>query len=73
MVIPFDARLLQMVNRLGADPDNVDQAKGLFRWSILYMFGICLLLVLSRLPLAVNFDVQSVELLKYLSIGSMIV
>ena len=70
MVIPFDVRLLQMVHRLEAEPDDVNRAKGLFRWSILYMFGICLLLVLSRLPLAVDFDLQSLTLLKHFTIGS---
>jgi protoheme IX farnesyltransferase len=37
LLLPFDARLIQM-------------ARGLFRWSILYLFGICLLLLLARLP-----------------------
>ncbi len=73
MVVPFDARLLQMVHRLEADPDNIDRAKALFRWSILYMFGICLLLLLSRFPLAVEFDIQSISLLRQLALGLEIV
>jgi protoheme IX farnesyltransferase len=48
MLLPFNGRLLQMVHRLADDPDSNTRAKGLFRWSILYLFGICLLLVLSR-------------------------
>ena len=48
MLLPFNGRLLQMVHRLAEDPDSNTRAKGLFRWSILYLFGICLLLVLSR-------------------------
>ena len=36
----------------------MERAKGLFRWSILYLFGICLLLILSRLPGAAVFDLQ---------------
>ena len=56
LVVPFNARLLQMINRLYADPEDMARAKGLFRWSILYMFGICLLLVISRSTLAVQFD-----------------
>ena len=48
MLLPFNGRLMQMVNRLSLNPDSLTSAKGLFRWSILYLFGICLLLVLSR-------------------------
>ena len=58
MLLPFNGRLLQMVNRLGSDPDSLPGAKGLFRWSILYLFGICLLLILSRTDLASSFDQQ---------------
>jgi len=47
-----------MINRLNSDPEDLQRAKGLFRWSILYMFGVCLLLVISRLPLSVQFDNQ---------------
>ena len=67
LLIPFNARLLQMVHQLGAAPENVDRAKGLFRWSILYMFGICLLLVVSRLPMAANFDLQAWSLLQQMA------
>ena len=64
LVIPFNARLLQMISRLDADPEDLTKAKGLFRWSILYMFGICLLLVISRSSMAVEFDSQISTLLK---------
>ena len=64
LLLPFNARLLQMVHRLAAAPEDLDRAKGLFRWSILYMFGICLLLVISRLPLSVVFDNQLASLLQ---------
>ncbi len=67
LLIPFNARLLQMINRLGASPEDLDIAKGLFRWSILYMFGICLLLVISRQPMAVQFDIQGIALLSQMS------
>jgi protoheme IX farnesyltransferase len=30
----------------------------LFRWSILYLFGICLLLVMSRMAGSAQFDLQ---------------
>ena len=58
LLLPFNGRLLQMVQTLTADPDSLEAAKGLFRWSILYLFGICLLLVLSRTDLASTFDQQ---------------
>ena len=58
MLLPFNGRLLQMVQRLSQDPDSLVAAKGLFRWSILYLFGICLLLVLSRTELATSFDLH---------------
>ena len=63
LLFPFNARLLQMVQRLAVCPEDLNRAKGLFRWSILYMFGICLLLVMSRLPMAVEFDLQVMALL----------
>ena len=50
LLLPFDARLIQMAWRLHQDPDDVQRARGLFGWSILYLFGICLLLLLARLP-----------------------
>jgi protoheme IX farnesyltransferase len=58
LILPFNGRLLQMVERLAAEPNNRDRAKGLFRWSILYLFGICLLLVMSRMSGSAQFDLQ---------------
>jgi protoheme IX farnesyltransferase len=52
LVLPFNARLLQLSERLSADPDDPGRARNLFRWSIFYLFGICLLLVLARTPQA---------------------
>ena len=66
LLLPFNARLMQMVNRLVASPEDLTSAKGLFRWSILYMFGICLLLVFSRQPIAVQFDIQGIALISKL-------
>ncbi len=63
LLIPFNGRLIQMVNRLEENPEDLFRAKGLFRWSILYMFGICLLLTLSRLPISVEFNNQGIQLL----------
>ena len=66
MLIPFNGRLLQLIKRLKSAPDDLDKAKGLFRWSILYMFGICLLILISRTQLSVEFEQQSLELFSYL-------
>ncbi|MCP9804961.1 heme o synthase [Cyanobium sp. T1B-Tous] len=52
MVLPFNGRLLQLSSRLRAQPDDPQRARALFRWSIFYLFGICLLLLLARLPQA---------------------
>ncbi|QEY30946.1 protoheme IX farnesyltransferase [Synechococcus sp. RSCCF101] len=63
LVVPFNGRLLQMIRRLGDAPDDRSVAGGLFRWSILYLFGICLLLLLSRDPHAAQLTSQSLQLL----------
>jgi protoheme IX farnesyltransferase len=52
LALPFNARLLQLSGRLMAEPHDNRRARDLFRWSILYLFGLCLLLLLSRLPQA---------------------
>lgn len=56
LLIPFNGRLLQLSGSLREDPDDPRRARNLFRWSILYLFGICLLLLLARLPEAASFD-----------------
>ena len=62
LVLPFNARLLQFIFRLKNSPDDLSLAKGLFRWSILYMFGICLLLLTSRTDISVQFQDQTLTL-----------
>ena len=62
MLLPFNVRLLQLIERLKSSPDDLIKAKGLFRWSILYMFGICLLLLISRTQLSVEFEKQSLQI-----------
>jgi protoheme IX farnesyltransferase len=52
LVLPFNARLLQLSGRLEEAPHDNRRARDLFRWSILYLFGLCLLLLLARLPQA---------------------
>ena len=68
MLLPYNGRLLQLVDRLSLDPDSLLNAKALFRWSILYLFGLCLLLILSRTDLASGFAYQVMQLL-YLLMG----
>ena len=63
LVLPFNGRLLQMGRSLALSPDDPAPAKGLFRWSILYLFGLCLLLLLARLPAASVFSDQTWHLL----------
>jgi protoheme IX farnesyltransferase len=62
LLLPFNARLLQMGHALAQKPDDPTRAKGLFRWSILYLFGICLLLLMARLPGADIFSRQAWQL-----------
>jgi protoheme IX farnesyltransferase len=64
LVLPFNARLLQLSGRLQLDPEDPQRARSLFRWSIFYLFGICLLLVLARTPQAAGFDPVLLGLLR---------
>jgi protoheme IX farnesyltransferase len=52
LMLPFNGRLLQLSGRLLQDPDEARHARSLFRWSILYLFGVCFLLVMARTPAA---------------------
>ncbi|MEY3463512.1 MAG: hypothetical protein RLZZ468_1290 [Cyanobacteriota bacterium] len=52
LVLPFNGRLLQLSHRLRQQPHDPARARDLFRWSIFYLFGICLLLLLARSPQA---------------------
>ena len=69
LLLPYNSRLLQLVSRLRDNPEDLDRAKGLFRWSILYMFGVCVLLVISRLEVSIVFNDQLIALIKDFSIG----
>ncbi len=66
LILPFNARLLQLVGRLQHQPEDPQSARSLFRWSILYLFGVCLLLVLARTPL-VEASVNPLQLLQIFS------
>lgn len=70
LVLPFNARLLQMAWLLLQAPADLQRAKGLFRWSILYMFGLCLLLLLARLPAGAQFSHQALDLLALAGSGT---
>ena len=63
LLLPFNARLLQMTWTLQQDPDDLQRAKGLFRWSIFYLFGVCLLLLMARMPAGEQFSEQGKALL----------
>jgi protoheme IX farnesyltransferase len=56
LVLPFNGRLLQLSHHLRRSPEDPQRARSLFRWSIFYLFGICLLLVLARTPQAAAID-----------------
>ena len=70
MLLTFNGRLLQLINELRKSPNDLPRANSLFRWSILYMFGICLLLLISRTQLSVEFEQQSMQI--FLSIVSLL-
>jgi protoheme IX farnesyltransferase len=63
LVVPFNARLIQLCATLRRDPENLNSARSVFRWSIFYLFGLCLLLLLARLPQAVALQGQILALL----------
>jgi len=63
LVLPFNGRLLQLCSQLRRNPDSLVPARSLFRWSILYLFGLCLLLLLARLPAAATLQQQVLTLL----------
>jgi protoheme IX farnesyltransferase len=67
LLLPFNGRLLQLSQALRRDPEATQPARNLFRWSILYLFGICLLILLARLPQAVLFDPWQGDLARLLS------
>ena len=70
LLLPFNARLLQLSERLGHDPHDNGRARALFRWSILYLFGICLLLLLARMPAGDQFSSQGRDLLQLAGAGA---
>lgn len=66
LVLPFNARLLQLTDRLRQEPADPVCARNLFRWSIFYLFGICLLLLLARTPQASQVTMGAMAVLLHL-------
>ncbi|MFM7236038.1 MAG: heme o synthase [Cyanobium sp.] len=63
LVLPFNARLLQLTHSLKLQPEDPACARNLFRWSIFYLFGICILLLLARTPQASQFGFPAMAVL----------
>lgn len=71
LVLPFNWRLLQLTEQLRQQPEDSRCARNLFRWSIFYLFGICLLLLLARTPQAAQVNMTGMAVLLHLpSAGS---
>lgn len=66
LVLPFNWRLLQLTEKLRLQPDDPGCARNLFRWSIFYLFGICLLLLLARTPQASQVNMTAMAVLLHL-------
>lgn len=63
LVLPFNGRLLQLSQQLCEQPEDPGCARNLFRWSIFYLFGICLLLLLARTPQAAQLTMPAMAVL----------
>jgi len=66
LVLPFNGRLLQLSRQLRQAPEDPSCARNLFRWSIFYLFGICLLLLISRTPQASMVDLSGMTVLLHI-------
>ena len=69
MVLPFNLRLLQLGKALEVQPRERERAKGLFRYSILYLFGLCWMLLWSRSAGAAVLDADVARLFTQWSAG----
>ena len=67
LVLPFNGRLLQLSEQLRQTPEDPGCAKNMFRWSIFYLFGICLLLLLARTPQASQASLAPMAVLLHLT------
>ncbi|KKZ13586.1 MAG: protoheme IX farnesyltransferase, partial [Candidatus Synechococcus spongiarum 142] len=64
LVLPLNGRLLQLSTALQQQPEARKRATNLFRFSILYLFGICGLIVWSRSGAATLLGQQVLGLLE---------
>lgn len=69
LVLPLNGRLLQLSAALQRQPEERQRATNLFRFSILYLFGICGLILLSRSGAAALLGHQVRHLLEHWSTG----
>ncbi|TGG94483.1 MAG: protoheme IX farnesyltransferase [Aphanocapsa feldmannii 277cV] len=72
MVLPLNLRLLQMGRALAREPEAQASAKGMFRFSILYLFGICWMLLWARSAMASQFSAQLGSLLEAARCGTLL-
>ena len=69
LVLPLNGRLLQLSAALQRQPEERQRATNLFRFSILYLFGICGLILWSRSGAAALLDHQALHLLGHWPMG----
>lgn len=72
LVLPLNGRLLQLSGALRRLPEERQRATSLFRFSILYLFGICGLILWSRSGAATLLDQQALHLLEHWSTGLLV-
>ena len=72
LVLPLNGRLLQLSTALQRQPEERQRAVNLFRFSILYLFGICGLILWSRSGAANLLSQQVLHLLGHWSIGVLV-
>ena len=72
LVLPLNGRLLQLSGALRRLPEDRQRATSLFRFSILYLFGICGLILWSRSGAATLLDQQALHLLEHWSTGLLV-
>tara|TARA_Y100001970_G_C14255103_1_gene874716 strand:+ start:5240 stop:6226 length:987 start_codon:yes stop_codon:yes gene_type:complete len=58
LLVPLNIRLLKLTSNLKLMPDEIFEAKSLFKWSIIYMFGVCGLLLIARTQFSIDLEAQ---------------
>jgi len=72
LVLPLNGRLLQLSTGLQHQPEERQRAVNLFRFSILYLFGICGAILWSRGGAASQFGHHGLHLLQHWAAGPLI-